>query len=701
MKLHGVGILLARCAHSAWVRRIGILCLLVLGAGLPLARPEHFWLLLVALPVVCLSRPRVSRIAWGVAFGLCVLGALVRMFVGPGDIQVAANVFSPGNDHFRGVIPQPVLDAAIADYRARYGSYELEVPRPVARGFGQWRLPEGTTFRRRLLEIDSLMDWPLGAVNGANYNTYTFNHLERFEMDPVSKPISRPHMPYYVVVAFPDEHAGRQFCVRGNVFLRHDTGYERVSAGRQRECIMLPSASIVAAYQTGPHDELHLSLDATTSDVLSEIAYQALPWLLSTVAFLMLANLGSLTNRQRVIVALILVVSVVTIVNVRGEIARRDATPHQSKLSEILSLGAFVVHHEGWDGSIYAGFGRQIANAVLDGDYAEALRGGRSVYYYMPGARYAHALNLAFFGPNLAGLVLVVPLATVTLMRLSRRFLPNGQDRPFLLLWLLPILPVIDQMVVGYGLSTPIRTGATYATVFENGFYGLGEPVALLLLLGASVICLDLMQGRYRCIGTVFVAGFLIGLAVFIRPNWGPIACMVLGGVVLTSIRHSRWRQIVAVACSSSVVFVMLFHNWWFGGELVFTTMALELDAPWVIDMGLLRHAITLDMDAVASVRDHWGMLLTEGRLILIVASMVAVVLPLIPFWVRTFAGAALIGMIPFLFLSYESRYLIVSDLFAALVFWRLVFFEGRRSIEAAWARLRSHRPGLGRRVNA
>ena len=58
MKLPGVGILLARCAHAAWVRRIGILCLLVLGAGLPLARPEHFWLLLVALPVVCLSRPR-------------------------------------------------------------------------------------------------------------------------------------------------------------------------------------------------------------------------------------------------------------------------------------------------------------------------------------------------------------------------------------------------------------------------------------------------------------------------------------------------------------------------------------------------------------------------------------------------------------------------------------------------------------------
>ena len=102
------------------------------------------------------------------------------------------------------------------------------------------------------------------------------------------------------------------------------------------------------------------------------------------------------------------------------------------------------------------------------------------MYYYQPGARYAHALNLAFFGPNLAGLVLVVPLATVTLMRLSRRFLPNGQDRPFLLLWLLPILPVIDQMVVGYGLSTPIRTGATYTTVFENGFYGLGvEKIAM------------------------------------------------------------------------------------------------------------------------------------------------------------------------------------------------------------------------------
>ena len=130
-------LLRASINRVVWFRRIGVLCLLLLGLGLPLARTEHFWLLLFALPVLCLSMARKSRIAWGTALVLCVLGALVRMLVGPGDIHVAANIFSPGNEHFYGVIPQPVLNIASEDYRARYGSYELTVPRAVARGFSQ------------------------------------------------------------------------------------------------------------------------------------------------------------------------------------------------------------------------------------------------------------------------------------------------------------------------------------------------------------------------------------------------------------------------------------------------------------------------------------------------------------------------------------------------------------------------------------
>ena len=55
-------------------------------------------------------------------FGLCLLGALMRMLVGPGDIHIAANVFSPGNDHFQDVIPQTVLDAASSDFRTRAAS---------------------------------------------------------------------------------------------------------------------------------------------------------------------------------------------------------------------------------------------------------------------------------------------------------------------------------------------------------------------------------------------------------------------------------------------------------------------------------------------------------------------------------------------------------------------------------------------------
>ena len=89
------------------------------------------------------------------------------------------------------------------------------------------------------------------------------------------------------------------------------------------------------------------------------------------------------------------------------------------------------------------------AHAVLEGRYAEAIRGGESVFYYQPGFRYIQAANLAFFGPSSAGAVLAAALVTVALLGLSRRFLPNGRDWPILLLWLLPILSAFDAAAVG------------------------------------------------------------------------------------------------------------------------------------------------------------------------------------------------------------------------------------------------------------
>ena len=691
MKLHDAPM------NAVWFRRIGILGLLVLGLGLPLARPEHFWLLMVALPTVLLNTPHKSRNAWGTAFVLCVLAALVRMLVGPGDIRVAANVFSPGNDHFHGVIPPPVLEAASADYQARYGSYELKVPRPVARNFGQWGLPEETTFKRRLLAIDSLTDWPLGAVNdrARNYNTHKYNNTRRLGSVPPTEVMHRQQIPYYAIVTFPNQHAGQRLCVRGNVFLRHEAEYQRVSSGRERECIVLPTASngqlpVIAAYQTGSHDELQLHLDATTREVLNEVTYRALPWLLSVIAFVVLANLGSLTNRNRFVIVAMFIVATTTIVSTRLDIASRDGTRLPYKFSEILPLGAFVVHHEGSDGLSHAGLGRQVANAVLDGDSATALRGGEDIYHHQPGFRYVQAINLALFGPGSVGSALAGLLTTVALLGLTRRFLPDRRDWPFLLLWLLPILLVVDRVAfLGFGLSTPIRTGATFPEVLYLSIVGNAEPTGLLLLLLASAICLRLMNGWTEGIWLHTLAGLLMSFGILIRANWGLVAVIVLGGVAYTSFRHSNWKQVVALGCSVSPLLLMPLHNYWFGGEWVLTVDLLQQNSQWVVDTEVLAMAIALDPDAIARVIEHWGMLLTDGRIILIVASVVAVTMPSVQFWLRVFAVAALAGFVPYLFLVYRDRYVMLPDLFAALVFWRLVFFEGRHVVAAAWASAR------------
>ena len=608
------------------------------------------------------------------------------MLVGPGDIHVAANIFSPGNEHFYGVIPQPVLNIASEDYRARYGSYELTVPRAVARGFSQWGLPEGTTFRRRLLAIDRLIDWPLGAVNdkARNYNTRKYNDTGRFGSVPPAAVMHRQQMPYYAVVTFAARHAGQRLCFRGNLFLESE-GYRRLGSPQQRECIVLPTTSsgqppAIVAYQTGPDDELHLHLEATTHDYLGEIAYRVLPWFVSTIAFVVLVDLGSLTNRRRVVLAVLIVVATTQVISVRESVF--DLPP----------FGTFVVHREGWDGLTHAGFGRRIANAVRDGHYAEVFRGGEDIYHHQPGFRYVQALNLALFGPSSAGAVLAGCLVTVALLGLARRFLPNGRDWPFQLLWLLPVLPIFDKIVFGLGWSTPFRTAATFSEVLSLSIVGNGEPTALLLLVAASAICLHLMDGRAQGIHRHLLAGLLMSFGILIRANWVPCGAIVLAGVAWTSICHSNWRQVVALVCSVSPLLVMPLHNYWFGNDWILTADILQRHSQWVVDMELIRTAIARNMGAIERVSDHWGMLLTDGRIILIIASVVAVVMPSVPFWVRVFATAALAGFVPYLLLVYRDRYVILPDLLAALVFWRLALFEGRRSITAIWAYVQSIR---------
>ena len=159
---------------------------------------------------------------------------------------------------------------------------------------------------------------------------------------------------------------------------------------------------------------------------------------------------------------------------------------------------------------------------------------------------------------------------------------------------------------------------------------------------------------------------------------------LVLGGVALVSIQKSNWRQLIALVCSASPLFIMPLHNYRFGGEWVLSTTQLHTDTMWAVDLELLRAAMSLDSTAIESVFDHWGFLLTDGRIILIAACIIVVVAPPSALWVRAFAAAALVGFAPYLLLNYRNRYLILPDLFGALAFWRLALFEVPRLI-AAW----------------
>ena len=87
-------------------------------------------------------------------------------------------------------------------------------------------------------------------------------------------------------------------------------------------------------------------------------------------------------------------------------------------------LTGFPTHMGGNDGLVHESFGFDISQALHDGRYADVLRGGEKIFYFMPGMRYLKALEDMLFGDTNFCVLLCTMFVPIFLYFILRRLFP-------------------------------------------------------------------------------------------------------------------------------------------------------------------------------------------------------------------------------------------------------------------------------------
>ena len=389
----------------------------------------------------------------------------------------------------------------------------------------------------------------------------TFANDKRYNWYHSAHDLRRETMPFFVMYEVPGSIVGGELCWRGHVLWEQEGPTFDALNHTTMACRAITEGDV-------GHRVFGVSI---LNDAPLEMSLQLpAPYGFGAWAALMLHVAGTL---------------MVVILCVRLPLSRQAVTPlfrQQATLMALtlIAVGAFVLFRQtdfifatfpplegGNDGLTYEGLGRTILMAIADGDTMEALRGGRDVFKNMPGLTYFRALEKILFGTTnflYAAVLLTTPFAVWAVAR-------NVASSPWA--WWSAVaflfLPILGP--VGLWYYTFLRRGveAGFAEALAATFFFAGLALVLRHLPSP--------KGRYMAPG--FVAGLCLAAAILCRPNYGPGAVVLIMFATWYLWRQRRLGEAIVAAAGFSPIFLMLLHNFYFGGVFVPATSSAGDDA--------------------------------------------------------------------------------------------------------------------------
>ncbi len=548
--------------NSAFAFKIFLALLVAACLGLPVNTPWHFILLLAAL-VAIVALPAASLAPRKVAFIFAVLAAAVLLnhALPRASIEEGHNVFLPEGGR-SSVLPEQLPPFVYTRMKQEFDRAYPPEKRCDANAPGCWRSTWNGMKPVQAPYAQSLDDVFRKAKYSRVVDGIDFSNLEELRGGFVNDiyyhwwdgDIKRSTMPYFVMYEMNDRLADSQLCWQGMVLWEQEGGrfdqllHDGLSCKRISQ---EDNGRHVFGLGIDPAHPLAMNLQPNPVLLVSAIVREIFA-LLAIAVVLALALQWREWRRLLFPAAFIGTTALLAFVHV----------PEM--------FHGYPIMVGGDDGLTHEGFGREILRQLLAGGYANALRGGEDIYYYMPGMRYARALGLAVFGETNFGYLaamLVLPLSAYGVMRL---LLPKA--------WSLAIL---------------ILGSVLFFKCMSLAAYGYADPMGYALFMGA----LWLLLNPASSLKARWAGHLILALAIFVRPNLS-IAALAL--IIIQFWQTSRALSVRSALLSlSGFAFVLLMpiHNYIFGHRFVPFTAAAEVPANLKVPPLTYVHALR---DAVA-----------------------------------------------------------------------------------------------------
>lgn len=618
--------------------------------SLPLTLSSTLFLLILGLWLYGL-RP-LTRSQALVTMGGLVLLKLGVIFVPSFPIQEGHNVVHPVGKVWPrpSQIPQNIRTCILEEFdkaypkaqrcsKKIYGCWQNFTPKTQDFAWSADSLFQGKAPSRRVFHLShsSLETARIGAINETTYNFYAYlSDVKRFQM------------PYYLFYAIPPELGGSRLVLQGLFFLETPEGFAQQVFKDPHTLEVAASGLRFYALKIAPDASLkvtlHKNFQAVVWDMLRIFLTRLLP-------FGLFAWILGRPSWQKLKIPLISVGSFFL-------------------ACLILRPGLFTTYPilpGGGDGLVYEGYGRQILEALSQGNILEALRGVESIYYFMPGLRYIKALEKALFGESFLGLVCLVSFMGVALHQTLRHFM--SEKGAFRLVIVFCVLPLFER----FGFAAYLYVQKVYS--------GHGEPLAILLFfLGASSMMRAAQEQKESL---TFWASFLFSLSAFIRPSYlMPIGCFTVVYFYHALVRADSGRkklQAMVPYLGYAALLVMPFHNLYFGKSLFLTTSAAFHPVNLKVTLGdyalFFRELAAFNFSHVAVQKvlehlDSWNGLSDSYRLLPLFYVVVTLLRQQTPLAVRALSAAALSSHLLMLFYIAVGRYAYLAWMMTLVVFF-------------------------------
>lgn len=209
------------------------------------------------------------------------------------------------------------------------------------------------------------------------------------------------------------------------------------------------------------------------------------------------------------------------------------------------------------DGLMHEFQANMIVKNLMNRNFLEALMGGETVFYYMPGLRYFLAIGKIIFGDTNYLYVLSLPILPMSLFYLFKNI--TSEKISFYLIILFTIIPIFENM--GYGHLNYVHQ------VMRNHAETLSITIIILIISKISNPNFKYNISHSK----LFLYCFFLSFASFCRPNFVPTTSILFMYLLIVSY-NINFKYILSALIGYSFIFISLIHNLYFGDDYSFFT---------------------------------------------------------------------------------------------------------------------------------